>query len=170
MAESNKVLILNADFQALGICNVYRAFLLVYMDKAEIIIESEHFHLRTVDRNYAAPSVIRLHKYINIPYKGVMMSRQNVFRRDNYACLYCGDKENLTLDHVIPRSRGGQSTWKNLVTACKTCNSKKGDKTPDEALMPLPYQPFKPSFIVFLKHYSGKNTENWRPFLELGKS
>ncbi|MEH0155667.1 HNH endonuclease [Limibacter armeniacum] len=165
---TKKVLVLNADFQAFGVCNVYRAFLLVFMNKAEIIIPAENITLCTVNRAYSVPSVIKLNRYINIPYKGVMMSRQNIFKRDNFSCLYCGSKNNLTLDHVIPRSRGGQSTWKNLVTACKSCNSKKGDRTPDEALMDLAYQPFKPSFVLFLKNFSGLNEESWRPYLEVG--
>ena len=111
------------------------------------------------------PSIIRLYRYVNLPYKGVMLSRQNIFKRDGGKCQYCGVTTDLTLDHVIPRSKGGRSTWDNLVTACKSCNSKKGDYTPEEAGMPLARQPFKPSFIMFLRDFSGPIEENWKPYL-----
>lgn len=162
---ARKVLVLNADFRALAVCTVNKAFLLVYLEKAEVINKAENAFLRTVNKTFAMPSVIRLTNYVNVPYRGVMLSRQNIFKRDNGACVYCGTTKNLTLDHVIPRSRGGKTDWTNLVTACKSCNSKKGDLTPEEANMPLPYNPFKPSFIVFLREFSGIGDESWQPFL-----
>jgi 5-methylcytosine-specific restriction endonuclease McrA len=132
-----KVLVLNQDYRALTVCSVQRAFLLVYMDKAELVSNANNIYLRTVTNLFPAPSIIRLHSYVNLPYKGVVLSRQNVFKRDGHNCQYCGTHQDLTLDHVIPRSRGGLTSWDNLVAACKHCNSKKGDNTPDEANMPL---------------------------------
>ncbi len=166
-SASQKVLILNADYRALTICSTHKAFLLVYLEKAEIVTKAAGRMLRTVTRAYDAPSVIRLFKYVNIPYKGVMMTRQNIFRRDNFTCVYCGVKENLTLDHVMPRSRGGKSSWTNLVTACQGCNSKKGDFTPEEIEMNLPYKPFKPTFVMFIKEYSGMGDDTWHPYLKV---
>ncbi|GAB4128309.1 MAG: HNH endonuclease [Raineya sp.] len=163
-----KVLILNQDYSAFTICSIQKAFILVYLNKADIVSESPQGGIKTVSRTFPRPSVIRLHKYVHLPYKGVVLSRQNVFKRDNYQCQYCGATTDLTLDHVLPRSRGGKSSWTNLVTACKTCNSKKGDLTPEEAQMPLNRKPFKPSFIMFLRDFSGKIEKEWE--LYLGKS
>jgi 5-methylcytosine-specific restriction endonuclease McrA len=162
---ANKVLILNQDYSALTICSVQKAFILVYLNKAELVIEANDRLLRTVSTTYPMPSIIRLFKYVNLPYKGVMLSRQNILKRDGYRCQYCLHTEDLTLDHVIPKSRGGRSSWDNLVTACKRCNSKKGDFTPAEAGMPLQQSPYKPSFIVFLRDFSGPIQEDWKPYL-----
>ena len=160
-----KVLVLNQDYSALSICSVPKAFLLVYLDKAELVAESEQFKLRTVSAEFPMPSVIRLHRYVNLPYKGVMLTRQNIFKRDGHHCQYCGTVDDLTLDHVMPKSRGGKTSWDNLATACKRCNSRKGDYTPDEANMKLRQKPFKPTFLVFLREFSGSIEESWMPFL-----
>jgi len=160
-----KVLILNADYRAFAVCGVHKAFLLVYLNKAEMIDSAKNYAIRTITRTFEAPSVIRLMSYVTVPYKGVMLSRQNIYKRDNNKCVYCGAASDLTLDHVLPRSRGGETKWNNLVTACKTCNARKGDFTPEEAAMHLPYQPYKPSFVAFLKEFSGIE-ENWLPFLQ----
>jgi 5-methylcytosine-specific restriction endonuclease McrA len=160
-----KVLILNQDYRALTICSVQKAFTLVYMHKAELVSDYQNLFLKTVSASYAVPSIIRLFRYVQLPYKGVMLSRQNIFRRDGNECQYCGSTHDLTLDHVLPRSRGGLSTWENLCTACKTCNARKGDHTPDEAGTPLKVKPFKPSFLMFLREFSGVIDENWRPYL-----
>ncbi len=164
-----KVLVLNADNSVISLCTVPKAFLLVYLDKAELVAENPLFSLRSISTTFPLPSVIRLNKYVSVPYKSVEMTRQNIFRRDSNICLYCGAKSDLTLDHVIPKSRGGRTTWENLVTACKKCNTKKGRKMPDEAQMPLKYKPFKPSFIMFVRDCSEKIEENWLPFLNKRK-
>jgi 5-methylcytosine-specific restriction endonuclease McrA len=160
-----KVLVLNADYSALSICTVPKAFLLVFLDKAELVAASEKSRLHTISTTYPLPSVIRLHRYVHLPYKGVMLSRQNVFRRDGNQCVYCGSHEDLTLDHVLPKSRGGRTNWDNLVTACRRCNARKGHFTPEEAGISLPRKPYKPSFIMFLRDFSGTVEENWIPFL-----
>ena len=160
-----KVLVLNQDYRALTVCSVNRAFLLVYMEKAELVTNAKNAFLRTITKSYAVPSIIRLHDYVNIPYKGVVLTRHNVFKRDAHLCQYCGAKSELTLDHVLPRSRGGQTTWDNLATACKPCNSRKGDLTPEEAKMPLSRRPFKPSFFMFLRDFSGQIDEEWLTYL-----
>jgi hypothetical protein len=160
-----KVLVLNQDYTALTICSVPKAFLLVYLKKADLVADSATEKLRSISESFPMPSVIRLHKYVYLPYRGVMLTRQNIFRRDGHRCQYCGTTEELTLDHVQPKSRGGRSSWDNLTTACKRCNSRKGDYTPEEANMPLRQRPFKPSFIMFLRDYSGTMDESWLPFL-----
>ncbi len=164
-SKGRKVLILNQDFSALTICSVQKAFILVYLNKAELVEQAKGINLNTISLSYPMPSIIRLFKYVQLPYKGVMLSRQNIFKRDGNECQYCGSVHDLTLDHVMPRSRGGKSTWDNLVTACRRCNSKKGDYTPPEANMKLTRQPFKPSFIMFLRDFSGHADEEWKPYL-----
>lgn len=163
---ARKVLVLNQDFSAVTICSVPKAFLLVYLQKAELIAEDVNHNLRTVRQSFPMPSIIRLHKYINLPYRnGVVLTRQNVFKRDGYECQYCGSNKDLTLDHVFPRSRGGKSSWDNLVAACKSCNSRKGDNTPVEAKMPLSKPPFKPSFVMFIRDFHEKISEDWLMYL-----
>ncbi len=163
---ARKVLILNSDYRALTVCSVEKAFILVYLNKAEIVKKVENAFMRSVSSIYSIPSVIRLNSYVSVPFKGVMLSRQNVFKRDNHRCVYCNSPHDLTLDHVLPRSRGGKTTWSNLVAACKKCNARKGDYLPEEAGMLLPYKPFKPSFIVFLRQFSGTEGDNWLPYLQ----
>ena len=162
-----RVLILNQDYTPFTISSVARAFLLVYLKKAEMVSAVEDCALRTVSTFYPMPSVIRLNKYVHMPYRGVMLTRQNVFKRDGYSCQYCGTSKDLTIDHIIPRSKRGRSTWKNLVTACKRCNSKKGDFTLEESGMLLKSKPYKPSYILFLRNFSGFAEKNWQPYLEM---
>ncbi|TAF66927.1 MAG: HNH endonuclease [Cytophagales bacterium] len=163
--QNRKVLILNQDYSALTICSVQKAFILLYLSKAEMVAEAAGVQLHTISSTYPMPSIIRLFKYVHLPYKGVILSRHNIFRRDGNKCQYCGSTQDLTLDHVLPRSRGGLSSWDNLVTACRQCNSKKGDFTPDEAQMKLSRKPFKPSFIMFLRDFSGNIDESWLTYL-----
>ena len=162
-----RVLVLNQDYSPISVCSAERAFLLIYLKKAELLHKDPKLRLRSVSATYPAPSVIRLQKYIYIPFKTVMLSRQNVFKRDGHRCLYCGSKRNLTLDHVLPKSRGGTSTWSNLATACQKCNSVKGDRTPEEAAMPLTVMPFKPSYVMFVRNFSGFTSADWIQYLKL---
>lgn len=162
-----RVLVLNQDYSPLSVCTAERAFLLIFLEKAELVHDDPQQKIRTVKDDYPMPSVIRLQKYIFIPYKSVLLSRQNVFKRDGQKCQYCGSSKDLTLDHVIPKSKGGKSTWNNLVTACKRCNSLKGDKSPEEAEMPLAKKPFKPSYIMFVRNFSGFTSEQWMKYLSV---
>lgn len=160
------VLVLNQDYTPLTLCSVERAFLLLYLDKADLLSEVKEKSLRSIDRYFPYPSVIRVRRYVQVPYKGVILTRHNVFKRDGFTCQYCGTGSDLTLDHVVPRSKGGKSTWTNLATACKTCNAKKGDFTPEEAGLTLAKKPVKPSYVVFLKSTTKNLREDWLPFLE----
>jgi len=156
-----RVLVLNQDYSPISVCSAERAFLLLYLDKAELIHQVEDAEFRSVNATFPIPSVIRLQRYVVIPFKQVMLTRQNLFKRDGQTCQYCGSQQDLTLDHVLPKSRGGQSTWANLTTACQRCNSIKGDKTPEEAEMPLKKAPFKPSYIMFVRNFSGFTSKEW---------
>jgi len=96
-----------------------------------------------------------------------MLNRANLFRRDNGECQYCGSVKHLTIDHVLPRSKGGKTSWTTLVTACNRCNVNKGNKTPEEAGMPLKILPFKPTLSYFLADYAERHAEEWLPFLNV---
>lgn len=136
-----KVLVLNASYEPLNITSWKRAVILLIKGKAE---QLEH-HGTFICQTFPLPSVIRLRYYVKVPYKEIPLTRKNVLERDRHTCQYCSYKgEKLTLDHVIPRSRGGPDTWENLVTACVRCNIRKGNRTPKEAEMPLLTQPRKP--------------------------
>lgn len=165
-----KALVLNLDYSPMAVCTVERAFLLVFLHKAELIRANQTFELHTIDHTYAMPSVIKLTRYVHIPYKGVVLTRENVFKRDGFKCQYCGTSKELTLDHLIPKAKGGKTTWNNLVTACKRCNSKKGNYSLEQAGLSLNFKPYRPSYIMYLKDMSGDNYEEWKPYLESKKS
>ncbi len=162
---NDRVLVLNQDYSPTAVCSVQRAFILVFMNKAELIKKANNKCIRTVTHSFPMPAVVKLNRYIHIPYKSVVLSRNNIFKRDNFRCQYCGASDDLTLDHVLPRSKGGGTNWKNLITACKNCNAKKGDNTPEAAGMLLENKPYKPSYIMFLRDFSGFIKDEWRPFL-----
>ncbi len=169
MSLKRNVLVLNQDYSPMSICNVEKAFILIFLKKAELIAEAEDASLRTVDRSFPMPSVVRLNRYISLPYRGVVLSRHNIFKRDGFECQYCGTSRDLTIDHIIPRSKGGGDGWKNLVTACRHCNAKKGDRSPEEAGMKLKKIPAKPSYIMFLKELGNGNgaIKDWEPYLRV---
>ncbi len=162
---NSRVLVLNQDYSPLMVCSVERAFILVFLNKSELVKPVNSHRISSVTRSFPMPSVIRLNRYIHKPYKIISLTRQNIFRRDRFECQYCGTKKDLTLDHVLPSSRGGGQTWTNLVTACKRCNARKGDFTPEEAGMPLRRKPFKPSHAIFLKDYVHNHGGLWDEFL-----
>jgi 5-methylcytosine-specific restriction endonuclease McrA len=162
-----KVLILNQDFSAFALCSIQKAFILIYLDKAEMVHRSETGMLRSINHAFPVPSIIRLQRYIHVPYKGIALSRHNIMKRDAYQCLYCGSTKNLTLDHMIPKSRGGDSSWTNLVTACMRCNTRKGDRTPEEAGLILKQKPKRPSLASFLVANAGSLDQTWQTYLKV---
>lgn len=159
------VLVLNKDFQPLSICSVHRSVKLLFMDKAEMLHDYPERKIHTVSKAYSYPSVIRLYQYIHLPYKNIVLSRYNVMKRDGNHCQYCGTSRKLTIDHVLPRSRGGMDTWENLTTACDQCNVSKGDRTPEEAGMRLHQKPFRPVHITFFQSLLGVVQDEWKPYL-----
>ncbi|MCC9166569.1 HNH endonuclease [Pontibacter harenae] len=162
---SDKVLILNQDYSAIAVCSAHKAFLLVYLQKAEAVSNSKGAFLRSITHVYPVPSVIRLQRYVRVPYCGIALSRHNIMRRDNYCCQYCGSDKNLTLDHLLPRCRGGETNWQNLVTACSRCNTRKGDRIPEEAGLKLMKKPFKPSLLSFLQLHINNSNQDWKTYL-----
>ena len=162
---NGNVLILNQDYQPLSVCNVRRSLLLLFLEKAEMLHNRPDYKIRTVSSEFDFPSVIRLRKYARIPFKNIVLTRKNVMKRDGNRCQYCGSSSDLTIDHVIPKSRNGKDTWDNLVTACNKCNHKKGNKTPSEAGMKLKKDPYRPNHIIFLRDYMGHIEDPWKPYL-----
>jgi 5-methylcytosine-specific restriction endonuclease McrA len=167
------VLLLNADYEPLNVCDVRRAFRLVFGEKAEVI-EYDHAEIVTPRQVFRAPSVIRLQYHIRRPRPRVRLSRREVFVRDRHQCQYCGHiSHDLTLDHVVPRHRGGSHTWDNLVTACKGCNHRKGGRLPEEARMRLLRVPFEPRcdvYSLFSPYLADPRNEAWRDYLFLPAS
>ena len=161
------VLLLNADYSALSICSVERAIILVLLQKADLVEAQQDRFVRSTTLRLPWPSIVRLKVYVRVPYKRIMISRKNVLRRDRFRCQYCGSRDRLTIDHVLPKSRGGRDTWENLVTACTRCNTRKGNRTPEEAAMPLLKKPFRPSHVMFIRDYIGHVDETWKPYLFL---
>ena len=161
-------MILNQSYEPLTVCNIKKAIVLIYLGKAELVVQDKRKELRSVSKTFPWPSIIRLSQFITLPYKRVVLTRKNILRRDEYKCSYCGRGDlPLTIDHVVPKSKGGIDSWDNLVCACTLCNNKKGDRTPVEANMILLNRPFKPSHIMFIKNVVGKLDENWKPYLYL---
>ena len=160
-----KALVLNQDYSPISICSIERAFVLVFREKVEMVQTFNGSQFHTVNQSFPIPAVIKLQRYVNIPFKSVELTRNNVFRRDEFKCQYCFSEKELTLGHLIPRSKGGRSTWKNLVTACKTCNSIKGDEAPEQAGLELHREPFRPSYLMYLRDFSGHGYDEWQPFL-----
>ena len=163
--EAPRVLVLNAGYEPLGLTSIKRGVVLVQLGRAEVVVNTEQV-LRTPGRPYPIPSIIRLKRMIRRPPGRLALSRRNVFRRDRYTCQYCGRRGvELTLDHVVPKSRGGKSTWENLVAACKACNAKKGNRTPEEAGMRLLKRPRAPLYYEALILEAKELPEAWRDFI-----
>ena len=156
------ILVLNSDYLPINVTTFKKAFKLVYKGKAEIV--EENGNVNVGNKRLNRPSVIRLVKYVNIPYRKVVMSRENIFKRDGHTCTYCGSHKNLTIDHIYPKSKGGANNWDNLITSCFPCNAKKGDRTPEQAGMKLGFSPFRPNPLYFICR-SHKNEDKWQPYL-----
>jgi 5-methylcytosine-specific restriction endonuclease McrA len=160
-----KVLLLNGNYEPLSICSVQKAIVLLVMEKAELVSAVKDRVVRSARSSMDYPSVIRLSSYIHIPFKKVILSRKNILRRDGHQCQYCGVRTGLTVDHIIPKSRGGEDSWENLTTACLRCNNRKGDRTPEEANLKVKRKPVRPNHVVFLRQYLGKIDKDWEPYL-----
>jgi len=139
-----RALVLNASDAPLAVVPARRAVVLVLKDKAEVVV-TNGLVFRSVAISIEAPSVVRLRRYVRVPYRPhAPLTRRAVFARDDWACQYCcAPAENL--DHVIPRSRGGTHSWENVVASCRRCNAKKENRTPQEAGFHLVRRPFAPT-------------------------
>ena len=156
-----KVLVLNADFTPINVTTVYKGFTLVSKGKAEILKASDRPLLSGMGE-FVRPLIIRLLNFVKYRIHKLKINRQRLYRRDNHECAYCGSKRNLTIDHIIPKSRGGQNTWMNLVTCCSSCNRLKDDKTPEEAGMKLNIKPYEPT--IFSEIINSSIEDIWEDF------
>ncbi|MBN1260486.1 MAG: HNH endonuclease [Anaerolineae bacterium] len=171
------VLLLNAGYEPLGIITHRRALSLMLRGRVEPACD-ESFEMRGASSDIHIPTVIRLRYYVNVPQRGIHWSRQAVFRRDQYICGYCGlkpgDKQrgqvmkpgDFTIDHILPVSRGGKSTWGNTVCACPVCNQRKADRLPNEAGMKLLWEPKTPRSTYLVA--SGDIPASWKIYLKMG--
>ena len=161
-----QVLVLNASYEPLNVTSVRRAHVLVYKGKAEVIEELDR-PLHAASDTFPWPHVIRLVSYVRVP-RAVKrkISRRALFARDGWRCAYCGTSGGrLTLDHVVPRSRGGESSWENVVTSCASCNHKKGDRLLEETHMNLARPPRAPSPVLFISLALHRVPEAWVRYL-----
>ncbi len=160
------VLLLNANYEPIHVCNTKRAVGLLMLGKAEIILNGRGA-IRTPSSTFPRPSVIRLSYMVHRPHPRVKLSKREVLRRDNHTCQYCGRQgSHLTVDHVTPRRLGGVHWWNNLVAACPACNRRKGGRTVTEARMKLLRQPREPQATAsyLFGHYLKRNRE-WSGFI-----
>ncbi len=157
---------MNATFEPINVCTVRRAVVLLLKEKAELIERAEA-ELASAASRIARPVVIRLLSYVRIPRDAHRrkITRRAVFARDNWTCQYCGSRSSLTVDHVIPRSKGGPSTWENIVASCAPCNRRKGSTPLRQSGMTLTRQPRTPSPHVFIHVASPKIPAAWHAYL-----
>jgi 5-methylcytosine-specific restriction endonuclease McrA len=165
---SGRVLVLNASYEPINVCTVRRAAVLVLKSRAEVI-ETGAGALRSERLVFVRPCVIRLMRYVRIPrdVHRRKITRKAVLARDAWTCQYCGRQTHagLTVDHVIPRSRGGESVWENIVASCGPCNRKKGDRLPREVAMHPRSRPKPPGPTVFIRIASPTVPDAWEPYL-----
>ncbi|MDX1995349.1 MAG: HNH endonuclease [bacterium] len=176
-ATFSRVLLLNGStWEPLAVITVPRAINLLLAEKATIV-ESTGKYLNSVRESFPVPSVIALRTYINVPRRKAHWSRKGVLMRDNYICIYCGvqpgsivkgkvmTKSDFTVDHIIPRSRGGRDQWTNTACACGACNHRKGSRLPNEAGMKLRWEPKTPrtSYLVIAV---GSGPDAWKRYIE----
>jgi 5-methylcytosine-specific restriction endonuclease McrA len=161
-------LVLNATYEPLSVVSVRRAVVLLLKEKAEIV-EAAEAELRSEHLSIPRPLVIRLVYYVRIPYRvSIPLTRRTVLARDHYTCQYCGTqppRKELTVDHILPRSRGGHTTWENVVAACQSCNGRKGSRTPEEAKMQLRSNPAQPRYVALAMIESPSARQAWRKYI-----
>ncbi len=163
-----QVLVLNASYEPLNVCTVKRAHVLVFKGKAEVL-ETLDRPLRSATSTFVWPHVIRLVTYVRVPRTVKRkISRRALFARDGWKCVYCGSAGRLTLDHVVPRSRGGDSVWENVVTSCAPCNLRKADRLVEEAGYTMRVRPTPPSPSLFIRIAAPKIPQTWAPYLGEG--
>jgi 5-methylcytosine-specific restriction endonuclease McrA len=166
MSKYQRTLVIDSSFMARSIISTERAFVISYKGNAEVIAEHpETFGLVNPKLEIFKPSIIRVYKYVKQNIQKVPLTRENIYRRDNYECVYCGNShlKSLTLDHVIPQSKGGANAWDNLVTACRSCNSEKADLTLEEYGKEI-VEPKRPHYLMLMKQLTYIPKE-WETFL-----
>lgn len=160
-------LVVDSSYMPRSIIESSRAFIVVYKGNAEIVCRyPTYFTTPNTMTVYPKPSVIRILRYVNVEYRNVPLTKNNIFKRDDHRCVYCGkgDKRILTIDHVHPRSKGGKDSWDNVVTACNKCNNEKGNLSVEEWGKEFP-NPKRPHYLMLLKKSPKKIPDDWKKFL-----
>ncbi|HMO14960.1 MAG TPA: HNH endonuclease [Pirellulaceae bacterium] len=177
-------LVLNRSWQAINVITVARSLAMVYSNAARVVHphtfqlmdwddwsrlepSGDEPFVQAVTQRFCVPEVVALNQFDLVPISSVTFSRRNIFKRDRFTCQYCGrqpDGDELTIDHVVPRSQGGPSTWENCVLACMTCNNVKADRTPQQARMKLRKQPVRPKWNPSFTRTSIR-LDSWRNFI-----
>ncbi len=161
----SRVLVLNQNYQPLNICDVRRAMSLLGKGKAEAV-QCGNDYIHTVSDIFERPEIIRLVYMVRKPLHRRKLSRREVFQRDAHTCQYCGMRgQDMTLDHIVPRSRGGVHSWENVATACKRCNHRKAGRTPREARMRLMTAPVEPRPNPYASFSRDRVDPSWLPFM-----
>lgn len=185
---NRQVLVLNRNWVAIQLCTVRRALGLLCGELAEVVADDYETHnfeswlelsqyaqtdlIHTPSTQVAAPAVIKLIRYKGFPPRKARLSRRNIFLRDDMQCQYCGRAprgDELTIDHVVPRSLGGRTTWDNVVLACARCNTRKGSKSPEQAGLVLARLPKEPNWLSCSRHWpptNGAHTSAWQKFVD----
>ena len=160
------MLVLNATYEPINVCTVRRAVVLLLKMKAEVVEQTDR-ELHSANTTLTRPAVIRLVTYVKVPRDTHRrkITRRAVFARDGWTCQYCGCRTQLTVDHVIPRCKGGESTWENIVASCAPCNRRKGDRTPAQAGMHPHHAPRTPHAEIFIRVSSPTIPPAWRAYL-----
>jgi 5-methylcytosine-specific restriction endonuclease McrA len=160
-----RALVLNASYEPLSVVSGRRAIVLVLAEKADLVQATGH-ELHSERLVVALPSVIRLRYYVRVPYRrGVALSRRGVFARDGHRCQYCG-RQAESLDHIVPRSRGGSHTWDNVVACCRPCNTQKRDRLLEQTSMNLRRRPRPPRQVTWVAAHVGHVPDAWLEFLD----
>jgi len=162
---NKKVLLLNQSYQPLMTLGAKRAIILSFTEKVEVL-ERYADQVRSINLSIFIPSVIRLKDYVKFNKKRIPLSRKNILKRDNYICQYCDSKSNfMTIDHIIPKDKGGRDLWENLVAACVPCNTKKGNQLLKDIDMSLLKRPKVPSFLFNIQKELSNSQNSWKPYL-----
>ena len=162
---NKKVLLLNQSYQPLMTLGAKRAIILSFTEKVEVL-ERYRDQVRSVNLSIFVPSVIRLKDYVRFNQKRIPLSRKNILKRDSHVCQYCNSKNSfMTIDHIIPKDKGGYDSWENLVTACVPCNAKKGNKLLKDIDMILSKKPKIPSFLFNIQSELLNSQDSWKPYL-----
>lgn len=161
-----RVLVLNSSYLPTGTIGWKKGIKLLFQNKADIL-ETSHYKIHTVNTHYTIPAVIRLKNYNNVPFVNYKYCRKNVYKRDKYRCRYCNkflkNSNEITIDHMVPKSKGGTDSWENTVTSCMKCNHKKKNRTPEEAGMTLLPGRLKPTYFTALANIN----DTWTKYLPI---
>lgn len=163
-------LVLNKNYLPIGIISAKQAFKSAYTENVEVVANYPNAKYTSPSGDWDIPCIVKTKRYVKLPFTKSTLSKQNIFKRDGYKCVYCGsdDKTKLTIDHVLPKSRGGKNRWDNLVTSCYACNNAKDNRTPEEMGWDRPSgNMFQPHYLLLFGSYVPRIPDSWKDFLFL---